>query len=84
MLENQTIYIEDSLMPRFKGIFENAIRFDPEALPKEKDEKSVYVLLISESGLRSMEDCNSPVVESKIRNLIVFAPDPIEKSTSFT
>jgi HD-GYP domain-containing protein (c-di-GMP phosphodiesterase class II) len=80
MIEHKIICIEDPLMVRFKDIFPNAIRFDPEAIAKEKDEKSVYVLLITESGLRSMEDVIHRWSDRAKINLIIFASRPIEKS----
>lgn len=81
MRENQILCIEDSLMPRFKGTFENAIRFDPELPPKNKEEKSAITLLISENGLRSIEDLIHRWADRASVNLIVFAPHPTKKSS---
>jgi HD-GYP domain-containing protein (c-di-GMP phosphodiesterase class II) len=80
-MQHNLVSIEDSLMSRFKDIFENAIRFDPEAPPKRKEEKSAHVLLISESCLRSMEDIIHRWMDGASVNLIVLASHPIEKST---
>jgi HD-GYP domain-containing protein (c-di-GMP phosphodiesterase class II) len=80
MLETKIICIEDTLAPHFQGLFENAIRFDPQLLPKGADRKTVYTLLISESVLCSMEEVIHRWSSVESISLIVFASQPIEKS----
>ena len=81
MIHHKRIWIEDSLMPRFKDAFEKASRFDPEMTPKEESENSAQILLITENGLRNIEDVIHRWADTHFVRLIVFAARAIEKST---